>query len=716
MLDQDTTAPAELQASAWAKPTIAEIPLNSVGHAACALALDGFHVFPLKPADRTPAHRGWQDEASNDVASVAELFPAGCVWAIGLAPWKSGHVVADLDEKHGHRGIAAFEQLERQHGAELTALPPTVLTKSGGQHRYYRFALADTPPRCSIGKLGDGIDIKCRGGFVVAPGSPGYRLAPSSAPLTEAPLLPDWLDALCRQGADAEPRKAAPGVVLDDPARIHRAIEIARLAPSGVEFEGSDNATVALANALLDWVDEDHTTAILIEHWIPRCVGNWDEEYVELKVQNAAASRENDIGCAEFADPAATFGQEKIMKAKVIGRVLLPPGVTAEMVQQVFEEAIGRPLPGLPPGMSADDDGPLMTLEELIEEVNAPDRSSFAYWENATFPTVEPVLGGIISMTSRVMLVAPTGLGKTHFAMAMAGSVAAGKDFLHWSVPAARPVLYLDGEMPKGLMQIRAREMMRRMDLTVDEKGHFRRNMHIISRELYENELEPLNSPAGQKFVDGWLAAHAGTGLIVFDNIQSLLIGELLDPKSWEPVLPWIRKLTAQRIAQIWVHHANEDGTSFGTKTREWQMSSVMTMQRIDNEAEDEAIAFDLHFRRKARERTPANRQDYQEGRVSLEGNSWRFNPAAGKSGIASSYRLMIEARLREWSITRPLKDLELAAMMTGKPKDHPNTQEMRQRLHDLHKGAKGQLVMAGVGRIINGAWNWQLPEFWNVV
>jgi hypothetical protein len=65
--------------------------------------------------------------------------------------------------------MRSLEQLERKHGR----LPrsPTVLTPSGGQHRY--FAAPDGKVRCSVGKLGDGLDVRGEGGYAVAPPSIG---------------------------------------------------------------------------------------------------------------------------------------------------------------------------------------------------------------------------------------------------------------------------------------------------------------------------------------------------------------------------------------------------------------------------------------------------------------------------------------------------------------------------------------------------------------
>src|SRR3546814_4582789 len=65
------------------------------------------------------------------------------------------------------------------------------------------------------------------------------------------------------------------------------------------------------------------------------------------------------------------------------------------------------------------------------------------------------LMGEGLSSTSRAMLVAPTGLGKTNLCMALAFAMAEGRDFLHWRAHRPCSVLYIDGEMSRRLVKIR---------------------------------------------------------------------------------------------------------------------------------------------------------------------------------------------------------------------------------------------------------------------
>ena len=112
-----------------------------------------------------------------------------------------------------------------------------------------------------------------------------------------------------------------------------------------------------------------------------------------------------------------------------------------------------------------------------------------------------------------------------------------------------------------------------------------------------------------------------GVDLIVFDNVQALTTGDMLDPVEWQKILGWMQKLTGQHIGQLWIHHTgHNEQQSYGTKTREWQLDTVALLERVELPAAD--IAFKIRFT-KARERTPDNRADFDEAIITLADDTW---------------------------------------------------------------------------------------------
>ena len=107
------------------------------------------------------------------------------------------------------------------------------------------------------------------------------------------------------------------------------------------------------------------------------------------------------------------------------------------------------------------------------------------------------------------------------------------------------------------------------------------------SREDAEN-LPPLNTPEGQAFIERLIEHLGGVDFIVFDNVMSLLGGDMKDEESWKQTLPWVLSLTRRNIGQLWVHHTGHDESrGYGTKTREWQMDTVLHMEKIERPDSD---------------------------------------------------------------------------------------------------------------------------------
>ena len=147
--------------------------------------------------------------------------------------------------------------------------------------------------------------------------------------------------------------------------------------------------------------------------------------------------------------------------------------------------------------------------------------------------------------------------------------------------------------------------------------------MHILSHEDFEI-FPPLNTPEGQAVIESVIERIGGVDLICFDNIMSLIGGNMREEEDWRQTIPWILSLTRRRISQLWVHHMGHDETrTYGTKTREWMMDTVIHLERV--EREDTDVSFQLVFK-KARERTPATRADFADTHITLVNNVWEWS------------------------------------------------------------------------------------------
>jgi hypothetical protein len=280
-------------------------------------------------------------------------------------------------------------------------------------------------------------------------------------------------------------------------------------------------------------------------------------------------------------------------------------------------------------------------IETLIEDIEPyagavawidPQTLTLAYWLERDIAPPDFLLGELLSTTSRVLMVAPTGIGKTNIALAIALAIAEGCDFLHWRAHRAARVLYIDGEMPRRLMKQRLVDAVRR-------QGVAPTNLFILSREDHP-DMPSLDTVAGQEYIDAVIKLLCGVDFVIFDNIQALMEpGDDFGAASWQHTLSWVRDLSRRKIGQLWVHHTgHNEAQSYGTKTREWQLDTVMLLERLDRDSD---IAFNLNFP-KARERTPGNRSDFQPAVITLAKDEWNYE-SGGRSGTSGRGRLKLE-------------------------------------------------------------------------
>jgi hypothetical protein len=252
-------------------------------------------------------------------------------------------------------------------------------------------------------------------------------------------------------------------------------------------------------------------------------------------------------------------------------------------------------------------------------------------WMDRDLPQRDLLLGELLSTTSRALLTADTGLGKTNFGMAIAGHVGAGRDFLHWRCPCRRNILYVDGEMARRLFRERIADVLRRLH-PAPTRAHF------FSTEDIE-DFAPLNTAEGQALLWKLIAeverrSGARLDFIIFDSIMALLLGDMKEEDAWRDTLPLTKDLTKRRIGQLWIHHTGHDTSrGYGTKTREWQMDTVIHLDAVQRPDTD--VSFALTFS-KARERTPLNRADFQPINVALVNDRWESTQAnVGKEKLS---------------------------------------------------------------------------------
>lgn len=200
------------------------------------------------------------------------------------------------------------------------------------------------------------------------------------------------------------------------------------------------------------------------------------------------------------------------------------------------------------------------------------------------FPPENPILGPFRSQ-QLALVYAPTGAGKTMFALGMAAAMSLGADFLRWKSHGPQRVLYVDGEMS-------AWELQRRLG------GVQAPNLYLASSMAMStmHSTPPLNlaSPEGQATLLEWVRA-LDIQVVYLDNLMCLSFVQgtsINSDESWRPVNQLCLNLRAMGILVVILDHANQSGHIHGTKTKAWHVNHAISITAMDDEEPDAFDAF----------------------------------------------------------------------------------------------------------------------------
>lgn len=371
----------------------------------------GRFLFPLQPGSKVPfAGFRWRLESSGDQGQIerwAKQYP-DCNW--GIDTGKSGLVVVDVDVKNGKRGDLVLTELIVD-GFDVPRTY-TLRTPSGGQQLFYRGRTQN-----GVNVLGDGLDIRSDGGYVLLPGSVvNGREYAVTMDVPEAPC-PEWIIQKVGAPRLKTANNVVPLVPLDQPHNVTRARLWLQAHPPAVQGQGGDAHTYRTACHLKDLgVSEPEALDLLLD-WNETCLPPWSVDELSVKVANAYKYGANRPGAAA---PEAVFEP-------------LPPDATT-----VFE-------PAAPP---SDDDLlrglRFVTLEDAILKPAPPRTWIVPDW----LPAGETVL-----------FTGAGGAGKSQLALQLCYSAAYGVPWLGQKVTHTLPALYIACEDDENEIKRRSEQV-----------------------------------------------------------------------------------------------------------------------------------------------------------------------------------------------------------------------------------------------------------------
>lgn len=274
---------------------------------ALAWAARGYRVFPCIAGSKHPRVARFYEVATSDPEAVAAMWTdptTGWPQNYNIGVDTSDMIVVDIDQKNGKDGLAAYMALDLPLDTLMARSP------SGGRHAY----LSGPSKSLSVGKIGEGLDIRSYHGYVLAPGSVLDAAIPANKGVgglytidNDAPRAAAPPHLIAKLDEPRERSGAAAATELDSEFALARAAKYLREeAPPAIEGAGGDMATFKIAAIVKDMgLSAEATFDAMAEHWNERCSPTWDLDQLRQKVDNVFLYA---LSAAGGQSPAVDFG------------------------------------------------------------------------------------------------------------------------------------------------------------------------------------------------------------------------------------------------------------------------------------------------------------------------------------------------------------------------------------------------------------------------
>lgn len=204
------------------------------------------------------------------------------------------------------------------------------------------------------------------------------------------------------------------------------------------------------------------------------------------------------------------------------------------------------------------------------------------------FPKPSYILEPLVSNQTIFQIVGESGVGKTMFGLTLAGAIATNNGFLDMpSVGGARPVLYVEGELPAADIQIRINGMLDAINKRYDAKMFYVSSLQQ-QLELNDSGFTPIQNEQGLiEIENAILEIKKCTGqmpVVFIDNISCLAGGlKENDADAWSPIINKFVKWKNMGATVCYFHHLNKGKDSSGSTMQHRTIDMVIRMRKPDN-------------------------------------------------------------------------------------------------------------------------------------
>lgn len=199
------------------------------------------------------------------------------------------------------------------------------------------------------------------------------------------------------------------------------------------------------------------------------------------------------------------------------------------------------------------------------------------------------IVQGLIQERDIAGIHAYRGVGKTLLAACLGYAISSGNDFLRYTIPEPRGVLFVEGEMPALDLKTRLAGIV--MGAEEAPAKPFR----ILSADLQDPALPSLSTEAGQSSLEAHLE---DIDLIILDSVSTLFQSAHSEneDRSWATAQNFLLSLRRRGFTVLVIYHEGKGGLQRGTSKREDVLSQVIQLKRPSNYNAAEGARFEVHL------------------------------------------------------------------------------------------------------------------------
>lgn len=257
------------------------------------------------------------------------------------------------------------------------------------------------------------------------------------------------------------------------------------------------------------------------------------------------------------------------------------------------------------------------------------------------FEGVRDMINPILPDPGILLIIGQFGAGKTQVGLGLGNSVSIGEDFLGFTIPKARSVLYMDAELPRNVLQLRDRAIGPR-----GKRGRSRLLSYWSAANCYP---APIPNLADLSQIGPLVDACDPFDVVFVDPITAMIRGvDLNTAEAWEGPLQFAMRRRHAGKSTVLIQHLGKDKTRGprGSSRQEDFVDTSLILEKVAGSHGDSAVRMKCRKLRNHPESdfTPIEIEFVQKGdRLCFEHKNLQESRS---ELVAKEYRRLLEQNL----------------------------------------------------------------------